>query len=73
MEVDSTINLSNFPSFQFTSLSEIKVRVNEENKKIDIKYHSGMYKGRMFNNQRFLFGVDVKEQEYGPTSDEFDV
>jgi hypothetical protein len=42
-------------------------------KKIDIKYHSGMYKGRMFNNQRFLFGVDVKEQEYGPTSDEFDV
>lgn len=40
MEVDSTINLSNFPSFQFTSLSEIKVRVNEENKKIDIKYDS---------------------------------
>ena len=42
-------------------------------KRIVVKYYSGMYKGRMFNNQRFLFGVDVKEQEYGPTSDEFDV
>jgi len=40
MEVDSTINLMNVSSFQFTSVSEIKVRVNEELKKIDIKFDS---------------------------------
>ena len=42
-------------------------------KNLVIINYRGHYRRKMYTDQDFIFGVDVKEQEYGPTSKDFDV
>jgi len=38
-----------------------------------IRCHTGMYKGKSFAPQDFIFGIDIMEEEYGARCEDFDV